>query len=168
MHRPARAGGSGSWNSWLGSRLHASGFFFSVSPPRNPNLFLPPPNAYPTRPPRRSLCSLAWPEVPGSPQAVTSAGEGEGHPDGRDWVPRCNRVQRALGEPKNGFLFVFGQLRHLAGWGRRGVRFHTPFLFLPRPLPPFAVIPSASGRCWLRRGETLAPGSATLLGAVGL
>lgn len=28
--------------------------------------------------------------------------------------------------------------------GGGGVKFHTPFLFLPRPPPPFAVTPSAA------------------------
>lgn len=54
LHRPARAGGSGSWNSWLGSRLHASGFFFSLPPP--------PPPAHSCRPQ-----TLFLPAIPSQP-----------------------------------------------------------------------------------------------------
>lgn len=91
-------------------------FSFSTTPSpihscRPKTLILPPP---PT--PRPSLCSSAWPGAPGSPYAVTGTGEGEGHPDGRDWVPHCNGVQGALGEPKNELLF-FGPIAAVGGVG---------------------------------------------------
>lgn len=37
--------------------------------------------------------------------------------------------------------YFFGQLLQSEGWGRGRVRFHTPFLFLPRPLPPSRSLP---------------------------
>lgn len=140
---------------------------FSTSP--FPNPFLPPQNPYPQPPP--NLCSSAWPGAPGSPQAVTGAGEGEGHPDGRDRVSHCNRVLGALGQPKNELLY-FWPIAAVGGVGRGGVRCHTPFLFLPHPPYPLRC---HSLRChplrsWAplgARGETPAAGSAALPGAVG-
>lgn len=132
MHRPARAGGSGSWNSWLGSRLHASGFFSSFPPPLPPTHSCRPKTLILPAPSTVSRCNSAWPGALGSPQAVTRAGESEGHRDGRDRVLHCNAVQGALGKPRNGLLFIylFCRLLQSAGWGRGGEIPH------PLPLPP--------------------------------
>lgn len=111
-------------------------FFLFPSTTPSPNPFLPPPNPHPTRPPpspRR--CSSAWPGAPGSPQAVTGAGEGEGLRYATYWAPHCNRVQGALGESQKGFLF-FGQLLQSEGWGEGKIPHPLPLPPTPSPLSP--------------------------------
>lgn len=142
-------------------------FFLFPSATPSPNPFLPPPNLHPTCPLPPSRCSSAWPGATGSPRAVTGAAEGEGHRDGRAWVPHCNWVQGALGESRNGLLF-FWPIAAVAGVGVGGrVRFHTPLFFLPRP-PRVRGHSFGSWAPLAARGETPAPGSAALQGAVGL
>lgn len=137
---------------------------YSPSPFHHP--FLPPipaapkPSSYHPTPPPPLQFRVAG--APGFPQSLTGPGEGEGHRNGRDWVPHCNQVQGALGKSKNGLFFL--PITAVGGVGAGEVRFHTSFLFLPRPPPPptLAVTPSAAGRCWSRRGETPDPDSAAV------
>ena len=168
LHRPAGAGGSGSWNSWLGSRLHVSCFFFfsfSFHHPFPQPILAAPKPSYP--PPR--CCSSAWPGAPGFPKAVTRAGEGEGHVRER----LRSSLQPGPGGPeesKNGLLFLFLSIAAVEGvGGERGgrVRLHTPSLFLPRPNPPGPSLPTQLAAAGRAGGETPSPDSAAVCGAVG-
>lgn len=161
LHLPARAGGSGSWNSWLGSRLHVSGFFFlflSITP--SPNPFLPPHNPYPSRPPPSLLLGAAW----GSwvPAGGYWGGRGELRA-GRDGAPHCNGFREPWGSLKT-LHFFFSNC--CSRRGERGkMRSLFPVLFLRGP---GRATPSAAGRRWPRCAETPAARPAPLCRAVGL
>lgn len=129
----------------LRSLLHASVFLLLPSTTPSSHPFLPPLNPHPTTPPHPRRCSSAWPGAPGFPQSLTGPGEGEGHRNGRDWVPHCNQVQGALGKSKNGLFFL--PITAVGGVGAGEVRFHTSFLFLPRP-PPTPDLGRHSLRSW--------------------
>lgn len=112
LHLPGRAGGSCSWNSWPGSRLHASGFCFfffflsffffpfslpsplcSTGPcrPGNPHPSCPPPSTAA----RRGLGAS------GSPWAVTGAGRRREAPLRERLGSSLERAPGFLGESKN-------------------------------------------------------------------
>lgn len=102
----------------------------------------PKPSFYPPSP--LSRCSSAWPGSPGFPQALTGAGVGEGHWDGRDWVSHCNRVPGAQGQSKNGLLF-FWPIAAVGGVGAGEGEIPHPL-----PLPPTSSPPSRSVALQLR------------------
>lgn len=161
LHRPARVGGRGSWNSWLRSRLHASVFFLSTTP--SPNPFLPPQNPYPTLPPpapasavRRGL------GLQGPRRQLRGREKAKATRMGETGFLVATGFRGPRGSLKSNYYF-FGQLRQSAGWGREREIPH------PLPLPPTPPTPTRchSLRSWAPlggTGETPAPGSAALRG----
>lgn len=101
LHLPGRAGGSCSWNSWPGSRLHASGFFLSgfffFFPFPFHHLFAQPVPAAPVTLilpalPHPLQLGAAWGRLDPRRQLLGRE-EGARHRYGRDWVPRWSGLR---------------------------------------------------------------------------
>lgn len=93
----------------------------------------PKSSFYPPSP--LSRCSSAWPGVSWIPAGTYRGGNRRGAPGWETGVLTATGFRGPRGSLKTDYYF-FGQLLQLEGWGRGRVRFHTPFLFLPRPPYP--------------------------------
>lgn len=158
LHLPGRAGGSCSWNSWPGSRLHASGFFlpffpffFSFPFPFH-HLFAQTVPAAPVTlilPVLPHLLQLgaAWGRL-GPHGQLLGREEGARHRSGRDWVPRWSGLRGSWGESKNRFFFN-GQLLQSEGGAGEDDMPPPPSCSLTRWQPLPAQLATA-GRAGLR------------------